>query len=218
MIEFYTNICFPDYTNPCFSDAKLGDYKAEIANYRDWLALFPDSEWIRYYATEGREGSMLPYLSHGALTSGFFTFRNGWKKDAAVMVVKAGPKGEWHCQPDNGTFEFWFNGKNLFPDSGAYVYAGDAEVMKLRNWFRQTRVHNTLTLDGRNFETTQSVTKLWQPEGDTQILVTENPSYKDLRHRRTVFFVDQTYYVIVDEAIGDAKGTVNLNYHSVRVQ
>lgn len=45
-----------------------------------------------------------------------------------------------------------------------------------------------------------------------------NPSYKDLRHRRTVFFVDQTYYVIVDEAIGDAKGTVNLNYHSVRVQ
>ncbi len=23
--------------------------------------------------------------------------------------------------------------------------------MKLRNWYRQTRVHNTLTLDGRNF-------------------------------------------------------------------
>lgn len=213
MIEFYTNICFPDYTNPCFSDAKLGDYKSELANYRDWLTLFPDSEWIRYYATEGREGAPLPYLSHGSLASGFFTFRSGWKKDAAVMVVKAGPKGEWHCQPDNGTFEFWFNGKNLFPDSGAYVYAGSDEVMKLRNWFRQTRVHNTLTLDGRNFETTQSVTKLWQPEGREQILVTENPSYQGLKHRRTVFFVDQTYYVIVDEAVGDAKGTVNLNYH-----
>ena len=205
--------CFPDYTNPCFSDAKLGDYKSELANYRDWVTLFPDSEWIRYYATEGREGAPLPYLSHGSLASGFFTFRSGWKKDAAVMVVKAGPKGEWHCQPDNGTFEFWFNGKNLFPDSGAYVYAGSDEVMKLRNWFRQTRVHNTLTLDGRNFETTQSVTKLWQPEGREQILVTENPSYQGLKHRRTVFFVEQTYYVIVDEAVGDAKGTVNLNYH-----
>ena len=94
------------------------------------------------------------------------------------MVVKAGPKGEWHCQPDNGTFELWFNGRNLFPDTGAYVYAGSAEVMKLRNWFRQTRVHNTLTLDGRNLETTQSVTGLWQPEGKEQILVTENPGYK----------------------------------------
>lgn len=41
------------------------------------------------------------------------------------MVVKAGPKAFWHCQPDNGTFELWFNGKNLFPDSGAYVYAGE---------------------------------------------------------------------------------------------
>lgn len=137
MIAFYANICFPDYTNPCFSDAKLGDYQAELANYRDWLALFPDCDWIRYYATEGREGAPFPYLSHGALTSGFFTFRNGWKKDATVMVVKAGPKGEWHCQPDNGTFELWFNGRNLFPDTGAYVYAGSAEVMKLRNWFRQ---------------------------------------------------------------------------------
>ena len=144
MIEFYTNICFPDYTNPCFSDAKLGDYKSELANYRDWLTLFPDSEWIRYYATEGREGAPLPYLSHGSLASGFFTLRSGWKKDAAVMVVKAGPKGEWHCQPDNGTFEFWFNGKNLFPDSGAYVYAGSDEVMKLRNWFRWMAVTSKL--------------------------------------------------------------------------
>lgn len=213
MIEFYANICFPDYTNPCFSDAKLGERANEIKNYRDWLKLFPDCEWIRWYATEGREGTPLPYLSHGATYSGFFTFRNGWETDANVMVLKAGPKGEWHCQPDNGTFELWFNGRNLFPDSGSYVYAGDEEVMKLRNWFRRTRSHNTLTLDGKTLETTQSVTKLWQPQGDTQILVTENPSYKGLKHRRTVFFVSDTYYVIVDEAVGQATGTVNLNYH-----
>lgn len=213
MIEFYANICFPDYSNPCFSDAKLGKRTAEIRNYQAWLALFPDCEWIRYYATEGRQGKPLPYLCHGARTTGFFTFRNGWEQDATVMVVKAGPKGEWHCQPDNGTFELWFNGKNLFPDSGSYVYAGDDEVMKLRNWFRQTRVHNTLTLDGKNLETTQSVTRLWEPEGDTPVLVTENPHYTGLKHRRTVFFADRRYFVIVDEAIGDATGTVNLNYH-----
>lgn len=213
MIEFYSNICFPDYSNPCFSDAKMGDRPDEIRNYREWLKIFPDCDWIRYYATEGRQGAPLPNLSHGALSSGFFTFRNGWKQDATVMVVKAGPKGEWHCQPDNGTFELWVNGRNLFPDSGSYVYAGDAEVMKLRNWFRRTDVHNTLTLDGKNLETTESVTKLWQPDGDEQVLVTENPHYKGLKHRRSVFFVDRTYFVIVDEAVGDATGTVNLNYN-----
>src|SRR3712207_8323615 len=86
------------------------------------------------------------YLSKGFLTSGFFIFRNSWKTDATQMVVKAGPKAFWHCQPDNGTFELWFNGKNLFPDSGSYVYAGEGEVMAERNWHRQTAVHNTVTL------------------------------------------------------------------------
>ena len=128
------------------------------------------------------------------------------------MVVKAGPKGFWHCQPDNGTFEMWFNGKNLFPDSGSYVYAGEGEVMEQRNWHRQTSVHNTVTLDNKNLETTESVTKLWQPEGNIQTLVTENPSYKNFKHRRSVFFVDNTYFVIVDEVSGSAKGSVNLHY------
>ena len=212
MIVFYANICFPDYSNPCFSDAKLGEKKAEIKNYQSWTKLYPNNQQIRYFATEGREGSKPDNLSKGFQTSGFFTFRNGWTEDATVMVLKAGPQGFWHCQPDNGTFEFWFNGKNLFPDSGAYVYAGDDEVMKLRNWFRQTMVHNTLTLNNKTLETTESVTKYWQPEGDVQVLVTENPSYKDLKHRRTVFFVDNTYFVVIDEAEGPATGEVNVHY------
>ena len=213
MIEFYANICFPDYSNPCFSDAKMGERSSELANYRDWLKLFPDCEWIRWFATEGREGRQPSNLSHASLQSGFFTFRNGWNQNSTVMVVKAGPKGEWHCQPDNGTFELWFNGRNLFPDSGSYVYAGDKEVMKLRNWFRRTASHNTLTLDEKTLETTQSKTLLWKGEGNEQILVTENPHYNGLKHRRSVFFIDETYFVIVDEAVGDAKGIINLNYH-----
>ena len=213
MIVFYANVSFPDYTNPCFSDAKLTNKKEMLKNYRSWSKMFPKNQFIKYLATDGKEGALPEYLSKGFLKSGFFVFRNSWGTDATQMVVKAGPKAFWHCQPDNGTFELWFNGRNLFPDTGAYVYAGSAEVMKLRNWFRQTRVHNTLTLDGCNLETTQSVTGLWQPEGKEQILVTENPGYKGLKHRRTVFFVDQAYFVIVDEATGNARGTVNLNYH-----
>ena len=202
MIMFYANISFPDYTNPCFSDAKLTTKKEIVKNYKACSKLFPKNQAIKYFATEGKEGALPDYMSKGFLKSGFFVFRNSWGMDATQMVVKAGPKAFWHCQPDNGTFELWFNGKNLFPDSGSYVYAGDDEVMKLRNWFRQTAVHNTLTLDNKNLEMTESITKLWKPEGNVQILVTENPSYKDLKHRRSIFFVDRQYFVIVDEAIG----------------
>lgn len=216
MIVFYANISFPDYTNPCFSDAKLAAKREMVQNYKAWSKLYPKNAFIKYLATEGKEGALPAYLSKGFLNSGFFVFRNSWGMDATEMIVKAGLKAFWHCQPDNGTFELWFNGKKLFADSGSYVYAGDSAVMKERKWFRQTCVHNTLTLNYKNLETTQSVTKLWQPEGNTQILVTENQSYKNLKHRRSVFFVNKTYFVIVDEAVGDAKGFVNLNYQMPR--
>ena len=212
MIMFYLNICFPDYTNPCFSDAKLTTKREMVKNYKEWSKLFPKNKAILYFASEGKKGELPAYLSKGFLKSGFFVFRNSWGEDATQMVVKAGPKAFWHCQPDNGTFEMWFNGKNLFPDSGSYVYAGSKEVNEERNWFRQTAVHNTLTLNNKNLDQTNSKTLLWQPEGDIQTLVTENPSYKNLTHRRSIFFVNNTYFVIVDEAIGAAKGFVNLHY------
>ena len=212
MIVFYMNLCYPDYTNPCFSDAKRGNPKTEQGYYKEWLKLFPGNAHIRYFATGGKEGTAPQNLSKGFLDSGFFAFRNGWDTDATVMVIKAGPKGEWHSQPDNGTFELWSHGKNLFPDSGSFVYEGNEEVTRLRNWFRRTASHNTLTLDGRNLEKRNSITRKWQPEGDVQCLVTENESYEGLTHRRSFFFVDQTYFVIVDEASGDAAGTVNLHY------
>ena len=146
------------------------------------------------------------------MKTGFFVFRNSWGPDALQMVVKAGPPAYWHNQPDNGTFEMWYNGSKLFADSGSYVYQGSKEVNELRDWFRATNSHNTLTLGGKNLETTDSKTLLWQPEGEVQILVTENQSYKNLKHRRSIFFVDGKYFVIADEAIGKAKGPVSLYY------
>lgn len=216
MIMFYINICFPDYTNPCFSDAKITTKKEVLSQYREWSRLFPENQVIRYFATGGKEGSLPDYLSKGFTDSGFFVFRNSWGPEATQMVVKAGPKAFWHCQPDNGTFELWYNGRNLFPDSGSYVYAGDGEVMEWRNWFRQSAVHNTLVLNNKDIENTDSKTLLWQPEGDVQILVTENQSYKNLKHRRSIFFVDGRYFVIVDEAVGSQKGFVNLHYQMPR--
>lgn len=89
---FYANISFPDYTNPCFSDAKLTTKKEMVKNYKSWSKLFPKNQAIKYFATEGKEGALPDYMSKGFLKSGFFVFRNSWGMDATQMVVKAGPK------------------------------------------------------------------------------------------------------------------------------
>lgn len=212
MIMMHADISYPDYTHPYFSDARSLKKSDMLRNYRNWSRLFPENQAIRYWATEGREGALPNHLSKGYLNTGFFTFRNSWKNDCLQMVVKAGPPAYWHNQPDNGTFEIWYNGKPLFQDSGAYVYGGGEEIMQWRNWFRRTASHNTMTFADRDLERMDSKTLLWQPEGDIQILVTENKSYSYMTHRRSIFFVDGKYFVIVDEGTGKGEGWVNLHY------
>lgn len=213
MIEVHYNYSFPDYTNPMFSDAKLHEKEYTFPYYATWSELFPQHEMIRYLATEGQEGAQPDYLSRAFSHSGFYVLRNGWDSGATVMSLKAGPPAFWHCQPDNGTFELWHRGRQFFPDSGSYVYSGDEEINAMRRWFRQTRQHNTLTLDGRDLEQTASRCLRFECGPSTDILRVENPSYEGLTHRRTIHFVDRSFYVIVDEALGDAGGEVELNYH-----
>lgn len=213
MITIHFNYCFPDYTMPMFSDAKLHDRTTLLPDYQEWMKVFTDNQAIRYFATEGKEGKLPSYLSRTFHSSGFTVLRNGWTKDATVMVLKAGPKAFWHCQPDNGTFELWSKGRNFFPDSGSYVYAGDKEVMALRNWFRQTKVHNTLTLNEENFQYTSTTPLKWESGEAIDKVSFETPAYDSLKHRRTVWMVDKRFYVLLDEAIGEKTGEIELNYH-----
>lgn len=213
MIMAVINYLHPNYQNPMFSDAKLDSKKEMINNFKKWQPVFPNNPYIEYWATDGESGKLPSYLSNYLPTSGFFFFRNGWKENATFMVLKAGPPAFWHNQPDNGTFELSINGRNFFPDAGSYVYGGDSEVEKERNWFRQTSVHKTLTLDNKDIETTDSKCLLWDIKNKKQqVLVVENQGYANLEHRRTVFFVDEKFFVIVDEAAGAGTGKVGVHY------
>ncbi len=218
MIDVHLNCSYPDYTTPLFSDNRQQEKAHLLESYREWLTVFPENTFIRERATQGAEGAVPTYLSRAFRTSGFYVLRNGWGNDATVMILKAGPKAFWHCQPDNGTFEIWHRGRNFFPDSGSYVYGGDSAVLAQRNWFRQTCVHNTLTLDGRNLDATDSKCLRWETVDGTDILTVENPSYEGLTHRRTVWFVDRRFFVIEDVATGVAAGRVALHYNLAECQ
>jgi heparan-sulfate lyase len=211
MIMWIANCYFPDYTNPLFSDAKLGTKKEMLDNYRDWLKIFPNNKVIEYFASDRKKGATPDNMSKAFKTSGFYVFRSSWKPDATQMVLKAGPPAFWHCQPDNGTFELYIDKRNFFPDAGSYVYGGDNEVLAEREWFRQTRVHKTLTLNNANLEA-GSKCLYWKTGKELDVLAYETPSYKNLTHRRSVFFVGEKFFVIVDEAYGNATGSVAIHY------
>mgnify|MGYP006167492157 FL=1 len=212
MVMALISFTFPDDNNPMFGDSWWVDKEARRKQFGTWAKAFPSNETIRYFATDGKEGKEPDFLSKALTTAGFYTFRNGWKENSTVMVLKASPPGEFHAQPDNGTFELWKNGRNFMPDAGCYVYSGDAEIMKQREWFRQTRVHNTLTLDNKNMVITQAKLEKWSTSPKLDILSYTNPSYANLNHQRTVCFVDQQFFIIIDKAEGKATGNLGVHF------
>jgi len=215
MIVALANFSFPDYVYPMFGDAKLVHKSQMVKNYKEWLKVFPQNNLIRYMATESKEGHLPAYLSYPLKTGGFYTFRNGWDMNSTVMVLRASPPAKFHSQPDNGTFDLWVKGRDFMPDAGSYVYSGDSSIMKLRNWYRQSMVHKTLTLNNQNMDTCDAKLICWKTSPLVDVLEYENQSYPDLKHRRTVLFVNKTYFIILDDAIGTAKGTVGIHYQLV---
>ena len=86
----------------------------------------------------------------------------------------------------------------------------------IRSEYQKTCNHSTLTMNLANIPENYSKGKtlLTQSQAKADVVVTENKSYADLTHRRAVYMVDKTFYVIVDEAYGDAAGkTLNLSFH-----
>jgi len=207
MCEVPMKLGFPNGANTQFGDSWKGEPGANWEILKSWAKKYNRTDFL-YVATEGREGEKPEETAYAYPESGLYSMRSGWNVNDICLILKCGPDGGAHCQPDNGTFELYAGGRHLMPDAGSYIYSGDPEN---RAWFRQTKIHQTLTLDGKN---TVYAPKLlhWQPGDDLDVLVVENAGYPNLTHRRAVFFVDKSYFVIVDEAIGEGTGDVDIHF------
>ncbi|MNL29732.1 Heparin-sulfate lyase precursor [compost metagenome] len=129
------------------------------------------------------------------------------------MQIKAGPIAGFHSQPDNGNFVLWIKGRNFTPDAGSFVYAnvGGHENSK-RDWYRSTKAHQTLTLNDKNIENNARLMK-WETSDNLDILSYINPSYTDLQHQRTFLFIDKSYFIIIDRAIGQGIGKLDIRFN-----
>ena len=100
-------------------------------------------------------------------------------------------------------------------DSGCYLYkSSKKEDNDLRDWFRSTKVHQTMTLNLKNIKRIPKFL-LWSNSKDLTALAFENKSYENLTHRRTVLFIKKKYFLIYDEALGNAEGDLRIHYQLV---
>ncbi|MCA9450280.1 MAG: heparinase II/III-family protein, partial [Candidatus Omnitrophica bacterium] len=163
-----------------------------------------------YAARAELDFDLLPSAtSYAFKEAGMYALRDMWGPEQIFFALHCSPPAiSSHDQEDNGTFELSAYGRWLMNDTGYYTYGHDPEG---RRWHRRTAAHQTLTLDGENAEVDGKLL-LWQTGSEGDVLTVENPSYDGLVHRRTVWFVDHTFFVLLDEAIGDATGELDLHF------
>lgn len=220
-VRFVMDIVYPDYTIDNYNDTRSGSSftkRVTLRNLKSYSSMFPDDEDLRYVSSEGRRGTMPSTDVRTYKTSGYYMFRSGWDAQSMMLVLKNNynPDNKWHCQPDNGTVCLWYKGRRFLPDAGVFSYGGTSETDALRNIYRSTNMHNTL------MKGTQSIADGFMKgvfnasgKGESyEYVVTSNDSYQDLSHRRAVFFVDKSFFVVVDEGYGPGSGfTVNINWN-----
>lgn len=214
MYDYIFAVVTPDLGAPMFGDASRSvrdpGNRTRLPYYRTLMgatALLGDP---KYAARATLDRSALPeQKSYIFPEAGMYVLRNDWGPEQIHFGFHCSPRGiSGHDQQDNGTFELYAYGRWLMPDTGFYTYGHDRDA---RQWHRQTQVHQTLTLDGKNTRVAGRHL-LWHSSPELDAIVAENGSYGNLTHRRTVWFVDKRFFVLLDEAIGEAPGTLDLHF------
>jgi hypothetical protein len=214
MYDYIFAIATPELAGPMFGDASRSTpVSAERSSWSLYETLVEAGALLdnpKYAARATLDLANLPrQTSYAFPQAGFYVLRNVWGPKQIYFALHCSPPAiSGHDQADNGTFELYGYGSWLMPDSGFYTYGHDPQG---RAWHRQTGVHQTLTLDGKNARV-DGKSLLWHTAADFDAVAVENASYPGLVHRRTVWFVEKTFFVVLDEAIGDAPGRLDLHF------
>ena len=217
---FVRDIVYPDYSIDNFNDVSSVSWTPRVLkrNFTEYSDLFPDDMTFLWMWTGRLQGSSPKENFTAYRKSGWFMFRSGWTEQDMMLILKNNHNEEkwWHCQPDNGTVGLYRDGRHFLPDAGVYTYGGSAADNAVRDEFRATKNHNTLTLDEATISDNNMLGKfIAESHSDLYDAVrTGNQSYPALRHERTVFHVkDSDFFVIADAGIGTATGNVAVHWH-----
>lgn len=158
---------------------------------------------------------------------GYFVMRGGLTETDDFMLIDCGELGSMngaHGHADALSFELAVAGRTALVDSGTYTYHGSQE---LRDHFRSSGAHNTLTVDGLSQSEPGHVfgwksrararLHKWIPEERFDFFEGSHDGYERLEspvtHIREILHVKNDYWMMRDFADTDGSHGYSLNFH-----
>ncbi|MEM9056806.1 MAG: alginate lyase family protein [Pseudomonadota bacterium] len=159
--------------------------------------------------------------------AGYTVLRSAAAKPAVRVIVDHGPFGLTplfgHAHADALALQLQLDDRAVLLDPGTFSYAADP---RWRRYFRGTRAHNTVTVDGVDqavqvsaFQWSQSApAELVRCAADgawPHMLLLRHRGYarRGVVHQRAVAFDGERTVVVVDELLGAGHHRLELNWH-----
>ena len=243
LLDHLMHITRPDGTTPFFGDDDGGrlvmldarapnDFRPSLAT---GAALFSrgDYKFVAGDATEellwllGTEGlqkydSIAAHppteLAKAFPDGGYFVMRDGWTEKSNYLLFDCGPHGALNCghaHADALSFELAVNGRTVLVDPGTYTYTGSKE---LRDWFRSSQAHNTVTLDDVSSSVPYGAFT-WKTIAQCRLLdwkTTDNYVYVAGERAdivRSVMFLKGKYWVMRDTLNSPGEHRADIHFH-----
>ena len=158
---------------------------------------------------------------------GYYVMRDGWSSTSNYLLFDCGPHGMANCghaHADALAIDVAVNGKTVLVDPGTFTYTGSRE---LRDWFRSSIAHNTLTIDRESssvpadtfsWKTRTSAERLTWIEHERFTFVSgRHGGYEQFgkpgTHTRSILFLKHDYWIVRDRVELPAKKPVNVWFH-----
>jgi len=201
------------------------DYKFVAgAAAEETLWLLGPNELQKYDSIESREPAK---QSIAFADGGYYVMRDGWTPNANYLLFDSGPHGALQCghaHADALAFELAANGRSLLVDPGTYTYTGSKQM---RDWFRSSPAHNTLTVDGESSSVPDGPFS-WKTNAGAEAvswITGQRFDYVEGRHNgylrlaapvthtRSILFLKTDYWIMRDQTRSSAEHLYALWFH-----